>query len=87
MAWAAPSRVRASVNPWKFWMAPPPSLKRSPIPSLGGLVKLDAKSWDILQFVANGLAAFAVAANLLLVTVYAAVVASQSVLPLIARSS
>lgn len=69
---------------FKFWMASPPSLKRSPIPSLGGLVKLDAKSWDILQLTANFLAAFAVAANLLLVTVYAAVVASQSVLPLIA---
>lgn len=69
---------------WKFWTAPPLKLKfeRSPIPSLGNLLKLDPRSWEILQSMANILAGVAVTANLILVCVYAAIVSSQSLLPL-----
>lgn len=69
---------------WKFWNAPPPSLKRSPIPSLGNLMPVDAKSWSIMQRTADWLATVAVIANITLVSVYAAIVASQSLLPIAA---
>ena len=69
---------------WKFWNAPPPSLKRSPIPSLGNLMPVDPKSWAIMQQSADWLAFAAVIANLVLVSVYAAIVASQSLLPMAA---
>lgn len=69
---------------WKFWTAPPPSLKRSPIPSLGNLMPVDAKSWAIMQGTADTLATVAVIANIALVSVYAAIVASQSLLPIAA---
>lgn len=67
---------------FKFWTAPPPSLKRSPIPSLGNLMPVDAKSWVIMQQSADWLAIAAVVANIVLVSVYAAIVASQSLLPM-----
>jgi len=67
---------------FKFWTAPPPSLKRSPIPSLGNLMPVDAKSWAIMQQSADWLAIAAVVANIVLVSVYAAIVASQSLLPM-----
>jgi hypothetical protein len=69
---------------WRFWHAPPPSLKRSPIPSLGNLMPVDAKSWSIMQRTADWLATVAVIANITLVSVYAAIVASQSLLPIAA---
>ena len=67
---------------FKFWTAPPLSLKRSPIPSLGNLMPVDAKSWAIMQQSADWLAIAAVVANIVLVSVYAAIVASQSLLPM-----
>lgn len=67
---------------FKFWTAPPPSLKRSPIPSLGNLMPVDAKSWAIMQQSADWLAIAAVVANIVLVSVYASIVASQSLLPM-----
>jgi hypothetical protein len=67
---------------FKFWTAPPPSLKRSPIPSLGNLMPVDPKSWAIMQQSADWLAIAAVVANIVLVSVYAAIVASQSLLPM-----
>lgn len=67
---------------WKFWNAPPPTLKRSPIPSLGNLMPVDPKSWSIMQRTADWLATVAVVANVTLVSVYAAIVASQSLLPI-----
>lgn len=69
---------------WKFWNAPPPKLQRSVIPSLGNLMPVDQKSWSIMQFAADMLAFAAVVTNLVLVSVYAGVVASQSLLPLAA---
>lgn len=67
---------------WKFWNAPPPA--RSPIPSLGNLMPVDPRSWAIMQGTSNWLAKIAVTTNLVLVSVYAATVASQSLLPLAA---
>lgn len=67
---------------WKFWGAPPPTLKRSPIPSLANLMKVDPKSWEIMGQWADRLAVLAVLANLVTVAVYAFVVATQSELPI-----
>lgn len=69
---------------YRFWQAPPPKFERSPIPTLDKFLKPDPKSWDILQTVANWLSTLGVGGNLIVVCVYAAVVASQSQLPLIA---
>lgn len=67
---------------WRFWVAPPPTLKRSPIPSLANLMKVDAASWDIMGRWANRLAFLAVAANLAICATYAFIVATQSELPI-----
>lgn len=67
---------------WKFWHAPPPTLTRSPIPSLANLMKVDPASWDIMGRWANRLAFLAVAANLAIVATYAFIVATQSELPI-----
>lgn len=67
---------------YRFWHASPPTLKRSPIPSLGGLMKVDPASWDIMGKWANRLAFLAVSANLVICAIYAFVVATQSELPI-----
>lgn len=67
---------------YQFWHAGPPSVKRSPIPSLGNLMKVDQASWEIMGKWANRLAFLAVSANLVICAIYAFVVATQSELPI-----